>query len=144
MQETCDLCLHIFSYSQAKIALSCMRDTSLMVIAYHSIRTVIPGQGPHCRPILASPRPTATSTSYPTTPLFFNHTNNSFAQTPPGDVKHEVILQATSKKKVKENEEIIWDEMPVLQGLDHPNIVRSNSPIFSLPYIRAAVLLFDV
>jgi len=42
----------------------------------------------------------------------------------PGDVTREVTLKAIPKKKVKGNEESVWSEMRVLQGLDHPNIVR--------------------
>jgi calcium/calmodulin-dependent protein kinase I len=41
------------------------------------------------------------------------------------DVTLEVALKAIAKKKVKGNEESVWSEMQVLQGLDHPNIVRS-------------------
>jgi len=45
------------------------------------------------------------------------------------DVTREVALKAIAKKKVKGNEESVWSEMRVLQGLDHPNIVLS--PLFS-------------
>ena len=40
------------------------------------------------------------------------------------DVTKDVALKMISKKKVKGNEESVWDEMEVLKGLDHPNIVR--------------------
>ncbi|KAF8472259.1 Pkinase-domain-containing protein [Russula ochroleuca] len=40
------------------------------------------------------------------------------------DVTREVALKAIPKKKVKGNEESVWSEMRVLQGLDHPNIVK--------------------
>ena len=40
------------------------------------------------------------------------------------DVTREVALKAIPKKKVKGNEDSVWSEMRVLQGLDHPNIVR--------------------
>lgn len=39
-------------------------------------------------------------------------------------VTREVALKAIAKKKVKGNEENVWSEMRVLQGLDHPNIVK--------------------
>jgi calcium/calmodulin-dependent protein kinase I len=39
------------------------------------------------------------------------------------DVTREVALKAIPKKKVKGNEESVWGEMRVLQGLDHSNIV---------------------
>jgi calcium/calmodulin-dependent protein kinase I len=47
------------------------------------------------------------------------------------------VLKAIPKK-VKGNEESVWREMQVLQGLDHPNVVRSVSlplsvPLFLLP-----------
>jgi hypothetical protein len=44
------------------------------------------------------------------------------------EVTREVALKAIPKKKVKGNEESVWSEMRVLQGLDHPNIVRP--PLF--------------
>ncbi|KAF8502686.1 kinase-like domain-containing protein, partial [Russula emetica] len=40
------------------------------------------------------------------------------------EVTREVALKAIPKKKVKGNEESVWSEMRVLQGLDHPNIVK--------------------
>lgn len=50
------------------------------------------------------------------------------------DVTREVALKAIPKKKVKGNEESVWSEMRVLQGLDHPSIVR---PLFLRPaYMR--------
>jgi len=55
------------------------------------------------------------------------------------------MLKATLKKKVRGDEEIIWNEMRVLQGLGHANIVRSFLPaFFSPPCARAAVSLFNV
>jgi calcium/calmodulin-dependent protein kinase I len=48
------------------------------------------------------------------------------------DVTREVALKGIPKKKVKGNEESVWSEMRVLQGLDHPNIVR-NPLLF--PYL---------
>ncbi|KZT40415.1 Pkinase-domain-containing protein [Sistotremastrum suecicum HHB10207 ss-3] len=45
--------------------------------------------------------------------------------TPPdGGAKKDVALKAIPKKKVKGNEEVVWGEMHVLEGLDHPNIVK--------------------
>jgi calcium/calmodulin-dependent protein kinase I len=44
------------------------------------------------------------------------------------DITRDVALKAIPKKKVKGNEESVWGEMRVLQGLDHPNIVRPISP----------------
>jgi hypothetical protein len=43
-------------------------------------------------------------------------------------VTREVASKAILKKKVKGNEEIVWGEMRVLQGFDHPNIVRPTFP----------------
>lgn len=40
----------------------------------------------------------------------------------------DVALKAIPKKKVKGDEESVFSEMRVLQGLDHPNIVRP--PLF--------------
>ena len=49
------------------------------------------------------------------------------------DITREVALKAIPKKKVKGNEESVWSEMRVLQGLDHPNIVRPFSTSHHLP-----------
>ena len=49
------------------------------------------------------------------------------ATTPTVDVTREFSPKAIPKKKIKGNEENVWREMRVLQGLDHLNIVR---PIF--------------
>jgi len=46
-----------------------------------------------------------------------------------GTVK-EVALKLISKKKVKGNEASVWEEMEVLRGLNHPNIVRALLPRF--------------
>ena len=72
----------------------------------------------------STPPTTATPNSRPATPLSFTATRSPSAQTAPGDVTREVALKAIPKKKVKGNEESVWSEMRVLQGLDHPNIVR--------------------
>jgi len=61
--------------------------------------------------------------SLPATPLSFAATRSPSAQTAPGDVTREASLRAILKKKVKGNEESVWSEMRVLQGLDHPHIV---------------------
>lgn len=42
----------------------------------------------------------------------------------PPDITRDVALKAIPKKRVKGNEESVWSEMRVLQGLDHPNVVR--------------------
>lgn len=56
--------------------------------------------------------------------------------TPPdGGTKKEVALKAIPKKKVKGNEEVVWGEMQVLEGLDHPNIVRCSTIIASVAYL---------
>lgn len=36
----------------------------------------------------------------------------------------DVALKVIPKKRVKGNESVVWGEMEVLRGLDHPNIVR--------------------
>jgi len=50
----------------------------------------------------------------------------------------EVVLKAIPKQKVKENEESVWSEMRVLQGLHHLNTVSLISPprIFSMIRLR--------
>lgn len=35
----------------------------------------------------------------------------------------DVALKVISKKRVKGNESVVWGEMEVLRGLDHPNVV---------------------
>ncbi|KAI9461068.1 Pkinase-domain-containing protein [Russula earlei] len=42
----------------------------------------------------------------------------------PKEITRDVALKAIPKKKVKGNEDTVWGEMRVLQGLDHPNIVK--------------------
>ena len=61
------------------------------------------------------------------------------AQLVPGDIMRGVALRAILKKKVKGNEESVWSEMRVLQGLDHLNIVSlvSPPPFFSMMRLRA-------
>jgi len=65
-----------------------------------------------------------TTNSLLATPLSFVATRSPSAQTAPGDVTREAALRAILKKKVKGNKESVWSEMRVLQGLDHPHIVR--------------------
>ena len=49
-------------------------------------------------------------------------------------VTKDVALKVIAKKKVKGNEASIWEEMAVLEGLNHPNIVRDSQSIHhSLP-----------
>ncbi|WVN87215.1 uncharacterized protein L203_102392 [Cryptococcus depauperatus CBS 7841] len=43
---------------------------------------------------------------------------------PPGDQKKEVALKIINKKRIKGNEQAVIDEINVLKGLDHPNIVH--------------------
>jgi len=50
-------------------------------------------------------------------------TRSPSARPVPGGVTREVALKAIPKKKVKGNEESVWSEMRVLQGLDHHNTV---------------------
>ena len=79
-------------------------------------------------PRLPSPPPTLTpSLCSPSTPRAIP------PLTARGDVKREIALKATLKKKCRGNEEIIWNEMRVLQVLDHANIVRSFLPPFFSP-----------
>ena len=40
------------------------------------------------------------------------------------DGKQDVAMKVISKKKAQGNEKAIFDEMDVLKGLDHPNIVK--------------------
>jgi len=50
----------------------------------------------------------------------------------------EVALKAIPKQKVKENEESVWGEMRVLQGLHHLNMASPISPprLFSMIRLR--------
>ena len=50
----------------------------------------------------------------------------------------EVALKAIPKQKFKENEESVWSEMRVLQGLHHLNMVNLISPprLFSMIHLR--------
>ena len=58
----------------------------------------------------------------------------------PGDVTREVALKAIPKKKVKGNEEIVWSEMRVLQGLDH----ASSPYLFSMVRLCVRVLVYPL
>ncbi|KAG8892568.1 hypothetical protein FRC00_011878 [Tulasnella sp. 408] len=50
------------------------------------------------------------------------------AWTPPEKSESKLVaLKVIPKKRVKGNEQAIWSEMSVLDGLDHPNIVESFS-----------------
>jgi len=48
----------------------------------------------------------------------------------------EVAPKAIPKQKVKENEESVWSEMRVLQGLHHLNMVSLISPPHLFSMIR--------
>jgi calcium/calmodulin-dependent protein kinase I len=39
----------------------------------------------------------------------------------------DVALKAIPKKRVKGNESVVWGEMEVLRGLDHPNVVSRDA-----------------
>jgi len=95
--------------------LGCMRTKTMSTSwsSYRNARTVGPGQAPCCLP---------TRNSDPATLHSFNPASNSSALTAPGDGNREVIPKAMPKQKVKRNEEIIWNEMRVFHGLDHPNV----------------------
>lgn len=41
----------------------------------------------------------------------------------------DVALKVIPKKRVKGNESVVWGEMEVLRGLDHPNIVSRSAII---------------
>jgi len=58
-----------------------------------------------------------------TAPLSVAATRKPSAQTAPGDVTRYGALKPILKKRVKGNESV-WSEARVLQGLDHPNVVR--------------------
>lgn len=74
----------------------------------------------------ASPAASPASKRPPVPPSRANSAN-SVSQ----DVTLEVALKAIPKKKVKGNEESVWSEMRVLEGLDHPNVVRPSLSFFS-------------
>jgi calcium/calmodulin-dependent protein kinase I len=67
-----------------------------------------------------STSPTASPAKRPPLPPSRAGSADSVSQ----DVTLEVALKAIPKKKVKGDEESVFSEMRVLQGLDHPNIVR--------------------
>jgi hypothetical protein len=50
------------------------------------------------------------------------------ASTQAVDITRKVPLKSIPKKKVKGNEDSVWSEMWVVQGLNHPNIIRPISP----------------
>ncbi|KAF8587493.1 Pkinase-domain-containing protein [Ramaria rubella] len=51
--------------------------------------------------------------------------NGFLTPTGDGDRKRvDVALKVIPKKRVKGNESVVWGEMEVLRGLDHPNIVK--------------------
>jgi hypothetical protein len=59
------------------------------------------------------------------------------------DVTREVALKAIPKKKVKGNEDSVWSEMRVLQGLDHPNIVRllsAHTHMYASSLVKGQIL----
>ena len=47
---------------------------------------------------------------------------------PPGDIMRDIPLKTFPKMKVKRNKESAWNKMWVLQGFDHPTIMRPISP----------------
>jgi len=51
----------------------------------------------------------------------------------------EVALKAIPRQKVKENEDSVWGEMRVLQGLHHLNMVSLISPPRLISMIRLRV-----
>lgn len=52
---------------------------------------------------------------------------------PDGSEPRLVALKVIPKKRVKGNEQAVWSEMSVLDGLDHPNIVEFFSPRSNIP-----------
>ena len=83
---------------------------------------------------LTSPCPAATLDSLTATPLSSTAMRNPSGQAAPGDLMCKVALKAIPKQKVQENEESMWGEMRVLQGLHHLNMVSLISPpcLFSM------------
>lgn len=68
-----------------------------------------------------------TTHSTPSTGLSMSRTSTSTSSS--SDLKKEgngveVALKVIPKKRVKGNESVVWGEMEVLRGLDHPNIVK--------------------
>lgn len=55
----------------------------------------------------------------------------------------DVALKVIPKKKVKGNEDVVWGEMDVLKGLDHPNIVSHPKPRILLRH-NGAQLTFQL
>ncbi|KAH9970672.1 kinase-like domain-containing protein [Russula compacta] len=72
--------------------------------------------------------PSKTSTSITKTSSVASHLHlpcrSSSSSPPPPDITREVALKVIPKKKVKGDEESVWSEMRVLEGLDHPNVVK--------------------
>ena len=56
-------------------------------------------------------------------------------------VEKEVALKVIPKKKVKGNGESVWEEMEVLKGLDHPNIVSGGIGSSASPLLTLKVVL---
>ncbi len=111
------------------------------MIVYHSARHVPPEQWnldecrtahPPTAPLTASSKPSS-ATSVFSVSSSTTHTSAHTHSAEAADVTRDVALKAIPKKKVKGNEESVWSEMQVLQGLDHPNVVRSVSLPLALP-----------
>ena len=66
--------------------------------------------------------PHATPDSLAATLLSSAAMRNPSGQTVPGDLMRKVALKVIPKQKFKENEESMWSEMQVLQGLHHLNM----------------------
>ena len=64
---------------------------------------------------------------------------DGFLTPPLGKRELDVALKVIPKKRVKGNESVVWGEMEVLRGLDHPNVV-SDMPIPTDTFYRFSIL----
>jgi len=96
----------------------------------------------------SGPSSTAALPAHPRRPFPFAWARNRSACVAPRDVTRGVTLMAILKK-IKGNVTSVWSGMPVLQGLNHPNIVPrfvcpSSSSLSATPFLilRARVVVF--
>lgn len=80
-----------------------------------------------------------TDHSTPSTGLSMSRTSTSTSSS--SDVKKErngveVALKVIPKKRVKGNESVVWGEMEVLKGLDHPHIAS-----FFLSFVDSLLIM---
>ena len=87
---------------------------------------VPPGSSKPPAPLRTNSNASTGSSSHSSHLSAFSHKSKQH-QHNENDLTVEVALKVIPKKKVKGNESSVWGEMEVLRGLDHPNIVSTES-----------------